>query len=155
VGDYKADFTFLMEDLASLLFKNIEKNNLKTEEEVLALLKKGEYRISNESKISSYQDNLSVKLALTKKIIKELRDWFPDSLIIGCKLLDKVDKEELFETAKGLAIKNRVDYILANDLDDLKKGDSARYLVNEKGYTDISFETPSHIYRYIDMMLNK
>lgn len=153
VGDYKADFTFLMEDLASLIFENIENNNIKSEKEILALLTKGDYRISNDSKISSYQENLSVKLGLTKKIIKELRGWFPDSIIIGCKLLDKVSKEELFDTAKNLAKKNGVDYILANDLDDLKKGDSTRYLVNENGYTDISFETPSHIFKYLNKLL--
>ena len=155
VGDYKADFTFLMEDLAGLLFRNIEKNNLKNEEAVLSLLTKGEYRISNDSKISSYQDNLSVKLALTKKIIKELRGWFPYSIIIGCKLLDKVSKEELFETAKNLAVKNEVDYILANDLDDLKKGDSTRYLVDREGYKGTSFDTVAHIYKYLDSLLNE
>lgn len=149
VGDYKADFTFLMDDLAHQLFLAFKEGNFNNEEQLLTFLKNGAYRIDNQSKISSYQDSLTVKLALTPKIIKNLRSWFPQSLLIGCKLLDKVSKEELFEVAKHLAVKNEMDYILANDLKDLREGKVSRYLVDSKGYIGIELKSAQEICDYI------
>lgn len=149
VGDYKADFTFLMDDLAHQLYMGFKEGDFNDEGQILTFLKNGSYRIDNQSKISSYQDTLTVKLGLTPKIIKNLRSWFPQSLLVGCKLLDKVTKEELFEVAQHLAIKNNMDYILANDLNDLRGGKASRYLVDSKGYIGIELKSTQEICDYI------
>lgn len=148
VGDYKADFTFLMEDLAHELYLAFEDGKFSNKEQILAYLMEGSYRVDNQSKISSYQDTLTVKLGLTPKIIKNLKNWFPTSILVGCKLLDKVSKKELFEVAEGLAKKNNMDYILANDLNDLRQGKLSRYLVNTNGYMGIELSSPEEICNY-------
>jgi len=155
VGDYKADFTFLMEDLAKLLYERAQLEPFTSEGEVLKLLEQGAYRIDNSSKISSYQQNLSVKLTLTPKIIGNLRNWFPRALLVGCKLLENVEKEELYEVARKLAEKNEMDFILANDLADLREGKATRYLVDSVGYSGIALDTPADIFQYIHDRLSQ
>lgn len=148
VGDYKTDFTFLMDNLAHEVYKGFNEGKFSDEEHLLNYLKSGEYRIDNQSKISSYQDSLTVKLCLTPKIIGKLREWYPDSVLVGCKLLEKVTKKELFEVAEHLAIKNQVDYILANDLNDLRLGKVSRYLVNATGYMGVELKSSKEICDY-------
>ena len=75
VGDYKGDYTFLLEDLAAYLWKQFEAGAIKSADDVLAMMgNASEYQIDNSSKISSYQKNLTVKLGLTPKIISRLRE---------------------------------------------------------------------------------
>lgn len=149
VGDYKAAFTFRMEDLAEELFqKSQETNGFTSPEDILAVMTAPKCKLDDSSKISSYQPNLTVKLGLTPKIILNLRSWFPNAKLIGCKLLENVSKEELFQVATKLCVKNNVDYILANDLADLRRGETARYVVNKAGYTEIKLETPKEIFEF-------
>ncbi len=136
VGDYAADFSFLMEDLAEEIYKDMRDGKIESPEDILRLMEDGSrYMIDSSSKISSYQKNLTVKLCLTPKIISHLRKWYPDALIIGCKLLENVPKDELFDVAMRLCGKNEVDFVMANDLADLRAGNSERYLVSPGGYT--------------------
>lgn len=148
VADYKADYTFLFESFATYLAKGIEKGEVKTKDDIMtAFLQKEKYQIDNSSKISSYQKNLTVKLDLTPKIISNLRAWFPETLLIGCKLLDNVSKDELYDVATKLCKKNDLDFVLANDLADLNKGNSTRHLVAQTGFTGELLETPEDIFK--------
>lgn len=155
VGDYKADYTFLLEDLAAHLWKKLQAGEINSEEELLSCMEndKADYQIDNSSKISSYQKNLTVKLGLTPKIIARLKEWYPNTLLIGCKLLENVSKEELYEVATKLCAKNNMDYILANDLADLRKGDPSRHLCTKDGFTGIKLETPADIFAFVDSKL--
>lgn len=153
VGDYKADFSFLLEDLAEELFKEGEsRGGFKSPSEILDIMVNPACRLNDSSKISSYQENLTVKLTLTPKIIARLREWYPEATLIGCKLLENVPKEELFQVAQKLCSKNEMDYILANDLADLRKGLPARYLVNAQGYTGTKLETPADIFAFVNAL---
>lgn len=150
VGDYKADFSFLMEDLAKELYDACKKvRGFQSVEEILEIITNPKCKLDDSSKISSYQSNLTVKLGLTPKIIAHLREWYPNAKLIGCKLLDNVSKDELFGIATKLCKKNNMDYILANDLEDLRNGLPARYLIDENGYTGKKLETPKNIYEFI------
>jgi phosphopantothenate-cysteine ligase len=150
VGDYKAEFSFLMEDMAKELYDASRKSGgFQSAEEIFKILTNPKCKLDDSSKISSYQTNLTVKLGLTPKIIANLREWYPDARIIGCKLLDNVSKEELYAVAAKLCEKNNMDYILANDLTDLRNGIPARYLVTKEGYTGTKLETPKNIYKFI------
>lgn len=151
VGDYKADFTFLLEDLADEIYAKL--GEIKSAEDILSIMEDPNCKIDNSSKISSYQKNLTVKLGLTTKIISKLRFWFPDALLVGCKLLDNVEKGELFDVATALCKKNNMDYILANDLADLQAGKPARYLVNKDGFTQIILENTDAIFKFVDEKL--
>lgn len=147
VGDYKADFSFLMEDMAQEIFDRME--TCKSAEDILELMRDPSCKLNDDSKISSYQENLTVKLTLTPKIIARLREWFPRTLIFGCKLLENVPQQELFDVAQKLAQKNDVDIILANDLAQLRKGDPARYPVSKEGYVGIKLDTPADIFKFV------
>ena len=153
VGDYKPEFTFLMEDMAEEIYKKFDK--IKSAEDILAIMQDPKCKLDSSSKISSYQKNLTVKLGLTPKIISNLRLWFPDSLLIGCKLLEDVEKGELFDVASALCNKNNMDYILANDLADLRAGKPARYLVNKDGFTQIVLKDVKEIFRFVDEKLGE
>lgn len=146
VGDYKSDFSFLLEDMAEELFAKI--SGIKSAGDILEIMENPDCRLDDSSKISSYQKNLTVKLGLTPKIIARLREWYPDSLLIGCKLLENVPKEELFSAARLLCEKNRMDYVLANDLAELREGKVARYVVDSRGYTGVSLEKPEDIFKF-------
>lgn len=153
VGDYKSDFSFLMEDMALELFEM--RDNLTSPEAIMEIMKNPQCKLDDSSKISSYQENLTVKLTLTPKIISKLREWFPDALLFGCKLLEDVSEEELFDVAKSLCAKNKMDYILANDLAKLRSGDSTRYPVTKKGYTNRPLRDAAAIFGFVEEKLNE
>lgn len=147
VGDYTADFSFLMEDLAEELFAR--KDQATSAKDFLKIMENPQCKLNDDSKISSYQKNLTVKLGLTPKIIGNLRAWFPNALLIGCKLLENVSKEELYSVANKLCMKNEMDFILANDLADLRQGKTTRYLVDSKGYTETELKDAEDIFVWV------
>lgn len=145
VGDYKPEFSFRMEDLAKELAQAIQDGNI-TEEEILSILTNPECKVNDDTKISSYEPNLTVKLTLTPKLISHLREWYNNSILIGFKLLENVPKDHLMEVAQKLCIKNSMDYIIANDLHDLRQDKHLSFLVNENGYQGIEFHSPEDIF---------
>lgn len=145
VGDYKPEFSFKMEDLAEELSKAIIEGKT-TKEEILSILTNPSCKVNDDTKISSYEPNLTVKLTLTPKLISKLRKWYPTSILVGFKLLENVPKEQLMEVAKHLCIKNDMDYIIANDLHDLRQGTHLSFLINKEGYQNQEFHSPEDIY---------
>lgn len=154
VGDYKPEFSFRMEDLADELTEAIT-NGRKTKEEILSILINPTCKVNDNTKISSYEPNLTVKLTLTTKLISHLREWYPNSLLVGFKLLENVSKEYLMEVAKKLCIKNDMDYIIANDLHDLRQGHHLSFLVNKDGYQNVEFHSPDDIYETTKKLVYK
>ena len=145
VGDYKPEFSFRMEDLAEEL-ANAIKEGLITKEEILSILTNPKCKVNDDTKISSYEPHLTVKLTLTPKLISRLRELFPEATLIGFKLLENVTKEHLLEVAKKLCIKNDMDCIIANDLHDLRQGTHLSFLVNKDGYQNEQFTSPEDIF---------
>ncbi|MGI6731019.1 MAG: phosphopantothenoylcysteine decarboxylase [Anaerovoracaceae bacterium] len=154
VGDYTGAFSFLMEDMAEEIFAECQrKGGFQSAEEILKIMVDPKCKLKDDSKISSYQGNLTVKLGLTPKIIARLKEWYPEAVLVGCKLLENVPKEELYDVAKELSKKNSMDYILANDLADLRKGDSTRHLVNKEGFTGTKLKTPEDIFVFFNDLI--
>ena len=145
VGDYKPEFSFRMEDLAEEIAQAI-KQGIITKEEILSILTNPKCKVNDDTKISSYEPHLTVKLTLTPKLISRLRELFPEATLIGFKLLENVTKEHLLEVAKKLCIKNNMDYIIANDLHDLRQGTHLSFLVNKDGYQNEQFTSPEDIF---------
>lgn len=154
VGDYKPEFSFRMEDLAEELVQAIADGKT-TQEEILGILTNPECKVNDDTKISSYEPNLTVKLTLTPKLISRLREWYPEATLIGFKLLENVPKEHLLEVAQVLCVKNNMDYIIANDLADLRKGTHISYLVNKDGYQNTEFYSPEDIFVKTKEILQK
>lgn len=154
VGDYKPEFSFRMEDLAKEIYKEIQNKEI-TEQQLLEILTNPKCKVNDDTKISSYEPNLTVKLTLTTKLISNLRNWFPDATLIGFKLLENVEKEFLMEVAKKLCIKNNMDYIIANDLHDLRNGEHLSFLVNKEGFQNTTFHSPEDIFVKTKKMIYK
>lgn len=149
VNDYMTDFTFLLEDMAEEIDRAYKEGKVRSAQDILSLMENPECKLDASSKISSYQSNLTVKLGLTPKIIERLRHWYPQTMLIGCKLLENVSKEELFEVATKLCNKNKMDYILANDLAKLRQGNTARFLIDNSGFTGIELDSPDDISKFV------
>ena len=143
-----------MEDLAKELERSIKEGKI-TYEELLNVLINPNCKVNDDTKISSYEPHLTVKLTLTTKLISHLKEWYPQSLLIGFKLLENVPKEHLMEVARKLCIKNQMDYIIANDLHDLRQGEHLSFLVNENGYQNVEFHTPEDIFNETNKLMLK
>ena len=154
VADYKPEFTFRMEDMAKEI-ESLIKEDKTTYEEILNTLTNPNCKVNDDTKISSYEPNLTVKLTLTTKLISHLRKWYPNSILIGFKLLENVSKEHLIEVAQKLCLKNSMDYIIANDLHDLRQGHHLSFLVNNEGYQNVEFNSPEDIYKTTSKLLVK
>ncbi len=144
VGDYRSDFSFRMEDMAAEIAEKLKashaalaRNPERLKEIILETLTDPECKINDDTKISSYEPNLTVKLTLTTKIIANLREWFPNALLVGSKLLENVEREYLYEVAAKLCRKNDMDIIMANDLAELREGKLYRYYCDKNGFTGV------------------
>lgn len=159
VGDYKADFSFRMEDMAEEIAENIRQflfpdgdsrirgawNSKSMTKVILDTLTNPDCKVNDDTKISSYEPNLTVKLGLTPKLISHLKEWYPSAILVGFKLLENVSKEHIIEVATKLCNKNDMNYIIANDLHDLRQGKHISYLCNKDGYCNFDFHSPDDI----------
>ena len=151
VGDYCSDYAFLLEDMADEIYSKL--NRIKSAEDILNIMRDPKCRLDSSSRHSSHHENLTLKLGLTPKIISKLRFWFPNTLLISFKRLDGVEKGELFDVATAICNRHHMDYVLANDLTDLRKGDRSRYLINSDGFTQIVLKDTDAIFKFVDEKL--
>ena len=85
------------------------------------------------NKIPSSAGTPVIFLQPTPKIIPELRQLAPKSVVVGFKLLDDVAQDELFAVATRLMEKNDCDFVLANDYTTVKAGKHTGYLMARGG----------------------
>ena len=85
----------------------------------------------NDSKISSYEDDLVIVLKKTPKVISIIKNISPNTYLVGFKLLDNVNKNELIEVAKKLRDKNNCDLVVANDLKNINKNMHKAYIIDK------------------------
>ena len=98
----------------------------------------------DDSKISSYEDDLVIVLKKTPKIISIIKNICPDTYLVGFKLLDNVKKEKLIEVAKKLRDKNNCDLVVANDLKNINKDMHKAYII-DKNNNEILCNTKEEI----------
>lgn len=162
VGDYKPEFSFRLEDMAKEIANKIVDttvyrsgdHSLETREiiqnKIFEILKNPDCKVNDDTKISSTEPNLTVKLGLTPKIIAGLREKFPTSFICGFKLLENVSQEELIDAAMKQINKCNTDLVFANDLAELRKGNMERLVVSKSGYTNINVNGAEGIFSLLD-----
>ena len=159
VGDYKPEFSFRMEDMAKEIAENILNNlvYLSPEEisvdsvasDIFEIMTNPNCKVNDDTKISSVEPNLTVKLGLTPKIIASLRNLFPDAYICGFKLLEGVTEDELVDAAMKQIKKCNTDLVFANDLAELRKGNASRLVISKKGYNGIKVDGASGIFNLV------
>lgn len=123
VSDYTTNYV----TNAKLLSEEVKKNGNNIEKII-----KENANILNDTKISSYEDNLIVVLKPTPKIISIIKKISPKTFLVGFKLLDGVTKERLIDVAKKLRDKNDCDLVVANDLSSIRKGKHIAYIIDKQ-----------------------
>ena len=83
-----------------------------------------------DTKIASNIDNLILVLKPTPKIISIIKRISPKTTLVGFKLLDDVEESELIKVATKLKDKNKCDYVIANDLANIKNGNHKVLLID-------------------------
>ena len=151
VGDYKPEFSFKMENMALEIADYLHNNYDEIPsiydfyQDILKIMTNPKCKVNDDTKISSYEPNLTVKLGLTPKLISHLKEWFPEATLVGFKLLENVTKDHIIDVATKLCNKNNMNYIIANDLHDLRQGKHISYLCNKDGYCNVDFYSPQDI----------
>lgn len=74
---------------------------------------------SMDSKISSQHEGLYLKLEPTPKVIQHIKQWQPDTLLIGFKLLVDAPQEELIVAAHRQQELAGSDYVVINNKNDI------------------------------------
>lgn len=95
-------------------------------------------RSNSERKISSQSDYQILLLTKTPKLISLVKQWNPNILLIGFKLLVDVSQEELLQAARESIRKNKADYILANDLSNITATQHRAFLVSPDSIQEAS-----------------
>ena len=135
VGDYKGRYVIraedIIEEIISYDFSNLSKEEKR--EKLLTIFKSPSAVCNDDTKISSYEENLMVMLDLTPKVISRIKELSPSTTLIGFKLLEGVTENELFNVASKLLKKNNADYIVANLLDRIGNGKHFAMIINNDG----------------------
>lgn len=95
-------------------------------------------------KISSTEDEITITLVKTQKVLKLFRDLAPDALIVGFKLLVSPTLPEISEAVKKV-FNNGADIVIYNDLIKLREGDQTRY--NFHKYSGNAHSHDDHYYQ--------
>lgn len=135
VGDYKGRYVIRAEDIVEEII-NSDFTSLPKEEQyqkLLNIFKSPSAVCNDDTKISSYEENLMVMLDLTPKVISRIKSLSPNTMLIGFKLLEGVSEQELFDVASKLLKKNNADYIIANLLDRIGGGKHFGMVINRDG----------------------
>ena len=135
VGDYKGRYVIRAEDIVEKIMNtdfSILSNDEKREK-LLSIFKSPTAVCNDDTKISSYEENLMVMLDLTPKVISKIKKFSPNTMLIGFKLLEGVSEEELYNVAAKLLKKNDADYIIANLLDRIGNGKHFAMVLDKDG----------------------
>lgn len=94
-----------------------------------------DYRpVPTEGKISSDQENLTIHLERTPKLLSLMRPTYgPKTFLVGFKLLVGVPREELIRVAQAQLKKNRLNMVVANDLRWLQEGRHPILVITAEG----------------------
>ena len=120
VSDYMTDY---VTNISKIKESIIKYNNIDINSNLIEKIE--------DSKISSYEDNLVIVLKRTPKVISLIKEISPKTHLIGFKLLDNVSEQDLINTAKKLKEKNKCDVVVANDLSDIKNGCHKAYIIDD------------------------
>lgn len=115
-----------------------------------------DYIVKNsvEGKISSDNDDLTITLTKAEKVISKFRELAPNSIIYGFKLLVSPTDEQVIEAVKKV-LKSGADYVVYNDLNELKGGNVTRtifdkdlnktYIYNTEDFKNFIYENSNRV----------
>lgn len=135
VGDYVGKYSIRAEELIDEILETVKLTPTSelTKEKLMSIFENPRAIADNSGKMSSYEPHLMTMFDLTPKVIGIIKKLAPNVKLVGFKLLDGVDKEELLQVATKLRKKNNADYIVANDLSKIGKGKHWAMIVGNNG----------------------
>lgn len=97
---------------------------------------------------------MNIELEPTPKLISKIRnEWKYNGVLVGFKLLVNAEKSELIDAARKSVIENGCDFVVANDLKDIKAGNHRCILVfKDSEYTVSKEEAVTEILYNIKML---
>ncbi|KAF1300790.1 MULTISPECIES: phosphopantothenate--cysteine ligase [Enterococcus] len=133
VSDFTPELSLSQEEFLAAINAEVAKNPHQPldEQRLQKLVEK--LQQPTEKKISSQTSHLFLVLKQTPKVIQQIKQLQPDTLLVGFKLLVGVSKEELIHVAQENLKKNQADFILANDLESISGEQHLGYLVDSAG----------------------
>lgn len=105
-------------------------------------------------KMSSDNEDITITLTKAEKVISKFRELSPKSIIYGFKLLVSPSEDEVIK-AVSKVLKNGADYVVYNDLNELKGGNATRiifdkdlnktYIYNTKDFKNFIYENSNRV----------
>ena len=92
-----------------------------------------DYGVENyvDGKIRS-KDELIIRLKPLPKLISKVRNWMPDGVICGFKLLVNSTDADLLNACEESLVKNNLDLVVGNDLRDIKNNDHKLFVFRKE-----------------------
>jgi phosphopantothenoylcysteine synthetase/decarboxylase len=103
------------------------------------------------SKLNSNQKNLTLKLVLTEKLINSLKTLAPKTFLVGFKLEDFQNKNEIIAESKKLIANSHCDLVIANTL----KGGYKAYLLNHQAQIQNTSNSRAQLTKNLVLALSK
>lgn len=87
--------------------------------------------LSSAGKISSDNPPI-IHLKKAPKVLRQIKSWNPDLMLVGFKLESNLDKEALVERANIRMEESVADYMIANSSDSLYTNDATHYIIDKE-----------------------
>ena len=119
-------------DLIKIIKQELNKTKYDVIIHLMAVLDYVPKKYSKE-KISSSKKKLVLELVQTPKVIKIIRKFAPFSFLIGFKLEVNKKENELTKKALEFLKKNKLEMVVVNDFNKIKKNTHIAFLINKQG----------------------
>lgn len=103
-----------------------------------------------EGKISSSDDELVIRLKKAKKVLPEFKKVSPKSMVVGFKLLVSPTYQEVHKAVQKV-LNNGADYVVYNDLTEIRKGNSSRLVFSK----NMNFREVEDAKELVDYIINE
>ena len=112
--------------------------------QIAASIRENDRLLDRNTKIGSDNEKLILTMRRTPKIIGMIKALQPSAVLVGFKLLNGVGEQHLLETGYKLLVRNSCDFVLANDLQNIRDGRHRGLLISQDG-SHTTFETKEEI----------
>ena len=136
VSDYTVESLTTAEDLADCIAERVwAQRGSFADEAALAdfvtdCIRENDRLIDRSNKVGSNLAHPLLAMKQTPKLIGMVKNLQPETILVGFKLLDGVPKQELLDVAHALLEKNSCDFVLANDLTQIRGEEHVGYLLS-------------------------
>jgi len=111
-----------------------------------------DYIVANpiNGKLSSSEDELVIRLKKAKKVLPEFKKVSPKSMVVGFKLLVSPTYQEVHKAVQKV-LNNGADYVVYNDLTEIRKGNSSRLVFSK----NMNFREVKDAKELVDYIINE